>query len=44
MPSKIGQYVISDDELGSGITSVVHEATDAQGKKWAIKIFDRAHP
>jgi hypothetical protein len=44
MPSRIGQYTVADDELGSGITSVVHEAIDAQGKRWAIKIFDKAHP
>lgn len=43
MPSKIDQYTLIK-KLGAGISATVYLATDAQNKRFALKVFDKSNP
>lgn len=40
LPTKLGEYTLGK-KLGSGNFSTVRQGTDAQGRKWAVKIMDK---
>lgn len=42
MPSTLDQYTLVKT-LGSGISATVKLATDASGKRFALKIFDKSN-